>query len=210
MIINQSHAKRIMIFLLLWLVAVIGVYAGDPTDDVHITVNTRTGFVSLSSLPQVVHAGDKILLCIPPGYSEACDFIREDDCIVSDESCQFLEVPAYLPHDSAAMLIPQGSVFKANKIQPVSDPVVHCFLMFEKHSHLLNNCVRQMKQFNTTHGPADMTLFHLPAKVPVIVIQQDQEINGVVLWLVFGLQLTIFFSFVMLYLLKANLLTLFN
>lgn len=211
---EYGHRNRIMkllyVLLILCLCFAFLVTGNDMADE-HITINTRTGFVSLSSLPQIALPGDEIMVCNPPGYSEACQLMSDGICMVSENPCQTLQVPTSLPHDSLALLTPQRSIFKANKVQPTTDPVVHCLLMFDKNTDLLDMCVRQLMRFNTTLGPADDTVFHKPMQVSIWVRHPIYSVgkNELAKWMAFAAQFTLFTICATLFLLKAQLLTLF-
>ena len=120
----------------------------------HITINTRTGLLSLGSRPNYVRPGDIILVCIPPGVGEACSFFMEAKnlCMVTDRQCHVVDIPKHLPQLASFLFLHADEhTFHPNVMQPTSHPLVHCLIMAHGNVATLERCVTALSS-NTTQS----------------------------------------------------------
>lgn len=156
----------------------------------HITINTRTGLISLSSLPNYARPGDTILICLPPGAGKGCHFMGEEGggggnlCMVTHTACHVTRIPDHLPHMASFIVHNRECTFHSNAMQPGSHPLIHCLMMWNNNVHMLDRCVTLL--MNQTHHDIVDPMGHVvyetnPGSVHFIMEQEDQvgEINDI-------------------------------
>lgn len=177
----------------------------------YITVNTRTGDVSLASVSHLASPGDEILICLPPGSGVGCHhFSRQTGlCMIPIKMCHRVKVPNNLPHMASYIAEWSGYSFRASMAQPGSHPLIHCLLMWRESVHKLYHCLSVMRNAVTAdvdYGQHYSQYTFAPAKVHIIVGHTDLRRHETSLLLIVFSVFLFFLTFIGLYLLNADLL----
>lgn len=184
---------------------------GETMDGEHMTINTRTGLVSLGSLPNHVRPGDIILICLPPGDGTGCHSLDERGiCMVTDTSCHVTKIPYRLPHMASYIVHDTERTFHANAMQPGSHALMHCLMMVQNvNVDLVVKCVGLLT--NNTHKDIEDPMGHVLYETSVgsvhFIIEHDSKRNHGGKGLILFFQFLFCFVCVGLFVVHGNLLT---
>lgn len=126
-------------------------------DNDAFVINTNTGVLYPPSIPVIVSPGDEILICTPPGLSSACYLMVNETCLTLRNACISKTIDKRYSYGSTLYFKTNQPTLYKNKVQPWSDPALHCLLMLGRHGDLFSDCVKAFSKYeNITGEPSNI------------------------------------------------------
>lgn len=110
-------------------------------------INANTGVLYPPLIPVIVSPGDEILLCAPPGLSVACHDMVNETCFTLKNACVSKIIDETFSGGSTVYLETNAPTLYKNKVQPWSDPALHCIVLFGRNGDLFSDCVKAFSRY---------------------------------------------------------------